>query len=175
MINDIFKLIRIKSDRGETKEGMPFGEGPAKALEEALSIAASMGFNTKNYENYVGTVDFNEKEKALDILAHLDVVPVSDEWTVTNPFEPIIKDGKLYGRGASDDKGPAVTALYAMKAVKDLNIPLNKNVRLILGTDEECGSSDIKYYYEDEEEAHDFFTRCRFLLINVEREVWARI
>ena len=63
MINDIFKLIRIKSDKGEAKEGMPFGEGPAKALEEALSIAASMGFTTKNYENYVGTVDFNEKEK----------------------------------------------------------------------------------------------------------------
>ena len=170
MINDIFKLIRIKSDRGEAKEGMPFGEGPAKALEEALSIAASMGFNTKNYENYVGTVDFNEKEKALDILAHLDVVPVSDEWTVTKPFEPIIKDGKLYGRGASDDKGPAVTALYAMKAVKDLNIPLNKNVRLILGTDEECGSSDIKYYYDREEEAPMTFSPdADFPLINVEK------
>ena len=138
--------------------------------EEALSMAASMGFVTKNYENYVGAVDFNEKEKALDILAHLDVVPVSDEWTVTKPFEPIIKDGKLYGRGASDDKGPAVTALYAMKAVKDLNIPLNKNVRLILGTDEECGSSDIKYYYDREEEAPMTFSPdADFPLINVEK------
>ena len=59
-------------------------------------MAASMGFVTKNYENYVGAVDFNEKEKALDILAHLDVVPVSDEWTVTKPFEPIIKDGPRF-------------------------------------------------------------------------------
>lgn len=170
MINDIFKLIKIRSDKGEAKDGMPFGEGPAKVLEEALSMAASMGFVTKNYENYVGAVDFNEKEKALDILAHLDVVPVSDEWTVTKPFEPIIKDGRLYGRGASDDKGPAVTALYAMKAVKDLNIPLNKNVRLILGTDEECGSSDIKYYYNREEEAPMTFSPdADFPLINVEK------
>lgn len=170
IIENIFKLIRINSIKGEAKEGMPFGEGPAKALEEALKIAKEMGFETKNYENYVGTVDFNGKEKALDILAHLDVVPVSEDWTVTQPFEPIVKDGKLYGRGSSDDKGPAIVALHAMKAVKDLNIPLSKNVRLILGTDEECGSSDIKYYYAKEEEAPMTFSPdADFPLINVEK------
>ena len=113
MLSDICKLIRIKSDRQEAKEGMPFGAGVVKALEEALSIASNMGFATNNYDNYVGTVDFNDKEKALDILAHLDVVPAGDEWTVTEPYNPIIKDGKLYGRGAADDKGPAIVALYA--------------------------------------------------------------
>ena len=138
MLKDICKVIRIKSDRQEAKEGMPCGEGGVRALEEALSIAKNMGFETKNYDNYVGTVDFNNKEKALDILAHLDVVPASNEWTITEPYNPIIKDGKLYGRGAADDKVPAIVALYALKAVKDLNIPLSKNVRLILGTDEEC-------------------------------------
>ena len=61
---------------------MPYGEGPAKALEAALRLAESMGFKTKNYDNYVGTVDFNDNEKGLDILAHLDVVPAGDEWTV---------------------------------------------------------------------------------------------
>ena len=95
----------------------------------------------------------NEKEKQLDILAHLDVVPAGEGWTVTEPFEPVEKDGKLYGRGTADDKGPAVAALYAMRAVKELGIPLSKNVRLILGTDEECGSSDIRHYYDVEEEA----------------------
>ena len=57
------------------------------------------------------------------------------------------KDGKIYGRGTADDKGPAIAALYAMRAVKELGIPVKKNVRLILGTDEECGSSDIRHYY----------------------------
>ena len=170
MLNDICKMIRIKSDRQEAKEGMPFGEGVVRALEEALNIASNMGFSTNNYDNYVGTVDFNDKEKALDILAHLDVVPAGDEWTVTEPYNPIIKDGKLYGRGAADDKGPAIVALYALKAVKDLNIPLSKNVRLILGTDEECGSTDIEHYYKIEKEAPMTFSPdADFPVINVEK------
>jgi len=170
MLNDICDLIRIRSDRSEAKEDMPFGEGPAKALKAALELAEGMGFNTTNYDNYVGAIDFNDKEKQLDILAHLDVVPVSDDWTVTKPFEPIMKDGKLYGRGSADDKGPALAALYALKAVKDLNIPLSKNVRLILGTDEECGSSDIAYYYKKEKEAPMTFSPdADFPVINIEK------
>ena len=171
MLEDISKLIRINSIKGEAKEGMPFGEGPAKALEEALKIADGMGFKTKNYDNYVGTVDLNDKEKGLDILGHLDVVPVSDEWTITGPFEPLIQDGKLYGRGSSDDKGPSVVALYALKAVKDLNIPLNKNARLILGTDEESGSGkELEHYYGIEKEAPMTFSPdAEFPVINIEK------
>lgn len=170
ILNDICDMVRIKSDRGKPKENMPYGEGPAKALEAALKLAESMGFKTKNYDNYVGTIDFNDNEKALDILAHLDVVPASDEWAVTKPFEPVIKDGKIYGRGTADDKGPAIIALYALKAVKDLNIPLSKNVRLILGTDEECGSSDIEHYYKIEKEAPMTFSPdADFPLINIEK------
>lgn len=170
MLKDICDLIRIKSDKGEPKENMPFGEGPAKALEAALKLADSMGFKTKNYDNYVGTVDFNDKEKGLDILGHLDVVPASDEWTVTQPYEPVIKDGKLYGRGSADDKGPSIAALYALKAVKDLGIDLSKNVRLILGTDEECGSSDIEHYYAIEKEAPMTFSPdAEFPVINIEK------
>ncbi|MGN0145257.1 MAG: dipeptidase PepV [Clostridium sp.] len=170
ILNDICDQIRIKSDKGEAKENMPYGEGPAKALEAALKLADSMGFKTKNYDNYVGTVDFNDNEKGLDILAHLDVVPAGDEWTVTQPYDPVIKDGKIYGRGTADDKGPAIVALYALKAVKDLNIPLSKNVRLILGTDEECGSSDIEHYYAVEKEAPMTFSPdAEFPLINIEK------
>lgn len=170
MLNDICSIIKIKSDREKAINGMPFGEGPAKALESALNLAEGMGFKTKNYENYVGTIDFNENEKGLDILAHLDVVPASDDWKVTKPFEPLIKDGKLYGRGSADDKGPAIVALYALKAIKDLNIPLRKNVRLILGTDEECGSEDIDYYYKIEKEAPMTFSPdADFPVINIEK------
>ena len=80
---------------------------------------------------------------------------------MTEPFKPVLKDGKLYGRGTADDKGPAVAALYAMRAVKELGIPLKKNVRLILGTDEECGSSDIRHYYSIEKEAPMTFSPMR--------------
>lgn len=153
MLEDICTLCRINSEKMPYKEGMPYGEGAFTALAEALSMAENYGFSITNYDNYVGTVDLNEKESQLDILAHLDVVPAGEGWKETEPFEPVVKGDKLFGRGTADDKGPAVAALYAMRAVKELGIPLKKNARLILGTDEECGSSDIAHYYAIEKEA----------------------
>ena len=84
-------------------------------------------------------------EDALAILAHLDVVPEGDGWKYPS-YGAVIENGRMYGRGTSDDKGPAVAALYAMKAVKDAGIPLRHKVRLILGCDEESGWEDIAHY-----------------------------
>lgn len=170
LIDDVMKLVRIDSQRTQETPGKPYGEGPAEVLEAAKELMDSYGFATRNYENRVVTGDFNEKEKQLDILAHLDVVPVTKDWTVTDPFQPVIRDGKIYGRGTADDKGPAMAALYAMKAVKDLGIELDYNVRLILGSDEECGSSDLVYYYGVEKEAPMSFTPdADFPVINIEK------
>ena len=170
LVRDVCRLVRIKSDRGEAKEGAPFGEGPLRALNDAMELTRGMGFAVTNYDNYVMTADLGGEEPGLDILAHLDVVPVSDSWTVTQPFEPLVLDGRIYGRGTADDKGPAVAALYAMKAVKDLGIPLKKRVRLILGTDEECGSSDLEHYYAREEEAPASVSPdADFPIINLEK------
>ena len=170
MVEDICTLIRIPSDRQAPKPGMPFGEGPAKALEAAMEIGCRMGLKVTDYDHYVATFDLNEKEKGLDILAHLDVVPVGDDWTKTRPFEPKIIDGKLYGRGSADDKGPAMAGLWAAKAVKDLGIALSKNCWVILGTDEESGSSDIAHYYKLEKEAPATFSPdADFPVINVEK------
>lgn len=178
MIRDISTLIRIPSEKDEPKGNMPFGENLAKALAAAEEIARGMGFSVKNYDNYTAAVDLNDLPRQLDILAHLDVVPAGNGWSVTKPFEPLVKDGKLYGRGSSDDKGPAMAALYAMKAVRDLGVPLKKNVRLVLGTDEECGSSDITYYYEREKEAPMTFSPdASFPVINIEKgrySIWVK-
>lgn len=170
LIEDVKTLVSINSKKSVAKENMPFGEGVAKALEKALNMAKEYGFSTKNYDNYVGTIDLNDKERGLDILAHLDVVPEGEGWVVTEPFKPIVLDGKIYGRGSSDDKGPALAALYALRAVKELNIPLNKNVRLILGTDEEDGSACIKHYYSIEKEAPMTFTPDgEYPIVNIEK------
>ncbi|RGY97292.1 Sapep family Mn(2+)-dependent dipeptidase [Clostridium sp. AM58-1XD] len=170
MIDDICELCRINSEKQPYKEGMPYGEGINTALAAALSMAEKYGFSINNYDAYVGTADLNDGEKCLDILAHLDVVPAGEGWKVTEPFEPVVKDGKLYGRGTADDKGPAVAALYAMRAVKELGIPVTKNVRLLLGTDEECGSSDIPHYYAVEEEAPMTFSPdAAFPVVNTEK------
>lgn len=170
MLDDICTLCRVNSEKMSYKEGMPFGEGAFHALKVALGMAEGYGFSINNYDNFVGTIDLNDKEKQLDILAHLDVVPAGEGWKITEPFEPVVIDGRIYGRGTADDKGPAVAALYAMRAVKELGIPVNKNVRLILGTDEECGSSDIPHYYSLEEEAPMTFSPdAEYPVINIEK------
>lgn len=172
LLNDLFELMRINSERMEPKDGMPYGEGPAKALAKGMEILKKYGFSAKNHENYVITGDMGPGDRALDILAHLDVVPAGDlaDWHETKPFEPVIKDGILYGRGSSDDKGPAISALYAMRAIKELNIPLKKGVRLILGSDEECGSSDIAHYYKSEKAAPmSISPDANWPLINIEK------
>lgn len=148
LVEDIMTLVRIDSAKAEAKEGKPFGEGPARALEEGTAIIEKYDFRVNNCDNYAIDASLNEEKPGLDILAHLDVVPGGDGWTLTTPFEPIVQDGRIIGRGTSDDKGPAMAALLAMRAVRDLGIELEKNVKLILGSDEECGSSDIRYYFQ---------------------------
>ena len=98
LIAAVKRLCAIRSVKDEPKPGMPFGEGCDAALQEALTIAAEMGLATKNYEGYVGTVDLNDKEPALGILAHLDVVEAGEGWTMP-PYECTEKDGRIYGRG----------------------------------------------------------------------------
>ena len=170
LVEMISRLVRIRSVREEAQPGMPFGPGPAAALAEGLKLAEELGFAAKNYDNYVGAVDFNDQETQLHILCHLDVVGEGTGWTVTQPYEPVEVDGMLYGRGTDDDKGPVAAVLLAMQAVKDLGVPLKKNVRLLMGTDEESGSEDIAYYYSKEPYAPCTFSPDgEFPVINLEK------
>lgn len=170
MLDDICVLCRINSEKMPAEEGMPYGPGAAECLDTALDMAEEYGFEVQEFDGYVGCADLNELPRQLDILAHLDVVPAGEGWKETEPFQPVVKDGRIYGRGTADDKGPAVAALYAMRAVKELNIPLKKNVRLILGTDEECGSSDIPHYYAVEKEAPMTFSPdAEYPVTNIEK------
>ncbi|MBR2955011.1 MAG: Sapep family Mn(2+)-dependent dipeptidase [Ruminococcus sp.] len=145
MIAFLGELIAVRSVEGEPTENCPFGENSAKALEIMLNKCEEFGFPVENVENYAGSADFDSTEPALAILSHLDVVPEGSGWT-SDPYVLKRENGILTGRGTIDDKGPAVASLYAMKALKDLGIPLKKGVRLIFGTNEENGGPDIKNY-----------------------------
>ena len=146
-VEAVSRLVSIDSGEGDGAPGAPFGPGPAAALEEALTIAKEWGLAAENHEGYVGTASLNDGEDALHILGHLDVVAPGEGWTVTQPYAPKLVDGLLYGRGTDDDKGPVIASLLAMKAVKDLGIPLKKNCKVIMGTNEESGSGDIAWYF----------------------------
>lgn len=168
-VESLAKLVAIRSVVGQAEEGMPYGRGPAEALALGLEMAASAGLATRNLDNQVGIVDLNDKESNLGILCHLDVVDVGEGWN-TPPFSATIENGMIYGRGVNDDKGPAVAALYAIKAVKDLGIPLKYNVRLVLGTAEETGSSDITYYLSREDPPPNVFSPDgNFPVVNTEK------
>ncbi len=176
MIEDLKLLVRIPSVRSEALEGMPYGAACAEAVGAMQGLMEKYGLETTNYGNHCIAGDLKgQGEKALDILAHLDVVPVSENWTKTSPFEPLIEGDRIYGRGTQDDKGPAVASLYAMRCMKELGICLKKGVRLLCGSDEECGSGDLDYYYSIEEEAeYTFSPDADYPLINVEKGRLAR-
>ena len=150
IIKETCNLINIPSISEETNNpDMPFGKSAKEALEYALNLGKKLGFRTKNLDGYCGYIEFGEGEKLIGIIGHLDVVPSGDGWD-TPPFEATIKNNKIFGRGAIDDKGPVVASLYAMKAIKDTQ-KLNCRVRLILGINEEKAWKCIKHYKKVEE------------------------
>lgn len=177
MLDDLASLIAIDSSgEGPVKEGMPFGEGPAKALHEFLKIAERMGLKTDNVDNYAGVVSYGDGEETVGVLAHLDVVPAGKGWS-TDPFTLTIKDGNMYGRGVMDDKGSAVAALYGLRIIRDLNIPLKRGLRLVVGTNEENGSKCMEYYATHREPPTLGFTPdANYPLIHGEKgSFWAKL
>ena len=120
-------------------------QGAVEALHWVLDLAASMGFRTGNLDDMVGWAEYGEGEELVAVLGHLDVVPVGDGWTMP-PFGGVIEDGRLYGRGAIDDKGPILAALFALDEIKRSGTPLRRRVRVLFGTEEETGTADMEYY-----------------------------
>lgn len=157
LIENLRMLIKYKSISVETEGNMPFGKENAKCLHEALNIANEYGFTTKNLDNYCEYAEIGKGDKIIGIATHLDVVPAGEGWK-TDPFCATIKDNKIYGRGTSDDKGAVVASMLALKIIKEMGIPLNKRVRLIMGCAEETGSKCMQYYNEKEEEFEIGFT-----------------
>lgn len=148
MTRDIIRLVRIPSiSSPQESDEAPFGEGCRDCLEEMLALGREHGFCTENYENRVGSIGSRDKDwdNMIGFWNHLDVVPVGNQWTY-EPFEPVLKDYFLIGRGAQDNKGPAVGILYMMKCLRELDIPMKHQLRLFVGCDEERGMADLEYY-----------------------------
>lgn len=169
LIADIRKWCAVPSLQAPELPGKPFGEDVARMLDMALETARSYGFETRNIDYYAGDVSMGSGEQTMGMLAHLDIVPVGDGWT-HDPFGAEVVDGKIFGRGTIDDKGPALCALYAMRAVRDCGVPLKDGVRLILGCDEETGMSDMRYYAAHEKMPdYGFSPDASFPLIYIEK------
>lgn len=159
MIKEIQELIQIPSvtDAGE-KGDMPYGEHVYEALKYVLNLCDKFGFRTKNCENRVGYAEIGEGDEMIGIMCHLDVMPEGKGWKYP-AFGGEIHDGKLYGRGVIDDKGPAIMTIYAMKELLESGMELHKRIRIIFGCQEESGDwLDMQYYQEHEEHPTYGFT-----------------
>ncbi len=175
LVQELQELVQINSilDEDTRTTEIPFGNGPLQALEWLLSKGQKEGLLTKNVDNYAGHIEMGAGEELLGILCHVDVVPIGDDadWTYP-PFSGTVADGKLYARGAIDDKGPTVAAWMAMKLVKDAGIQLDKRVRMIVGTDEETGFRCVDHYFKQEEmPSIGFAPDADFPLINAEKGI----
>lgn len=76
--------------------------------------------------------------------AHYDGQPVDPaEWKVTQPFTPIVKDGRIWARSASDDKAPILALAAALDALREAKTPLRSNIKFFFDGEEEAGSPHI--------------------------------
>ena len=163
------RWVRIPSVKSGAEEGAPFGREIRRMLDTAMADARAMGFAVRDFDGYACDVTLGGAAEKIAVLGHLDVVPVGDGWTKP-PFEALTENGRMYGRGTNDDKGPALAALFAMKALKEAGIPLKKGIRLILGCDEEEGWADMAYYGARERIPDvGFSPDASFPLINTEK------
>jgi succinyl-diaminopimelate desuccinylase len=156
LVADLIGLVNIRSVREAPAPGQPFGPGPAAVIDRGLEMGGRYGFETENDEYY--TLSFILKgrtEKELGIISHVDVVPEGNGWTY-EPYQAKVVDGYVVGRGSGDDKGPSVAALYALRALRDLDAGLSHSVRLIWGANEESGMEDVKRYLKTHTSLPDF-------------------
>lgn len=150
MIEALQKLVSFQSIAKEEGPEYPYGKEVCGAKEYVLELAKSFGMRVEDVPDKYAYIEIGEGPRLIGILSHLDVVPAGDGWT-QDPFGGEIVDGKIYGRGTTDDKGPTIAVLYAMKALKE-KTTLSARIRLILGQTEENGEwRDIEAYTDAEE------------------------
>lgn len=183
------QMMQIASVKGEPAPGAPFGKEPRRGMDLAMALGQSWGFETGVVNNAVGYVQWSGKNSAdghqkkavaandeldreyIGIVGHLDVVPAGEGWHFP-PFDLTESDGVLYGRGILDNKGPIMSCFYGMKVLKDDGFVPDKTLRILFGTDEESGMSDIPLYLEQEAPPVFGFTPdCKYPVVYGERGV----
>lgn len=122
-------------------------EAHAEQKAWLMKTAADLGFVARD-AGKITEIELPGPENApvLGLVIHGDVVPVeAGEWHFP-PFEGRVENGYVLGRGAVDDKGPLIQALLAMKALAESGIVRTHTVRLLVGSEEESGSTEIAEY-----------------------------
>lgn len=175
IVKDVLQMPTVLEAYEPENLDAPFGKDIRKALDYMLDLGKNDGFKVKNIDNYAGHIEMGQGDEVVGVLGHLDVVPAGGKWHQP-PFSAYEEDGKIYARGAMDDKGPTIAAYIAFKMIQDQGIQLNKKVRLILGCDEESGMRGIVRYLEKEQMPDlGFAPDAEFPLIYAEKGIYSFI
>ena len=172
LLNDLSEIVAIPSVYGSPQKDAPYGVECKRALEWFVAKARSYGLEAENIDNACAYAEVGAGDECVGVLGHLDVVPAGNGWS-TPPFKMTEENGKVYGRGVGDDKGAVVVCLHALKELKESGAALKRRVRLIVGSDEERGSSCIRHYVSSGNEvpAMSFVPDSEFPVINSEKGI----
>ena len=152
LFDGLRRMVAIPSIRGKEEPDAPFGRGPKQALEEVLKIATELGFQTKNIDDKIGYAEYGENRADgayYGVFGHVDVMPLGEGWN-SPPLSLTLREGKLFGRGTLDNKGPILSNLYALYVLKENGVTFDRPVRIVFGTNEETGFGCVKHYLTKE-------------------------
>ena len=152
LFDGLRRMVAIPSIRGKEEPDAPFGIGPKQALEEVLKIATELGFHTKNIDDKIGYAEYGENRADgayYGVFGHVDVMPLGEGWN-SPPLSLTLREGKLFGRGTLDNKGPILSNLYALYVLKENGVTFDRPVRIVFGTNEETGFGCVKHYLTKE-------------------------
>ena len=151
IIEKWIEVSKIPAIKSEAADGAPFGKPCAEALEACAKLFAEQGFDSKVYTNSgYALVHYGKGEKTIGLFGHSDVVPVGDDWIYTKPFEPVVIDNTLIGRGVEDNKSGIMASLCIMNILRDCNIPMKNQVMAFIGSEEETGMTDIEAFAKEQ-------------------------
>lgn len=150
ILEDLKAVVAIPSVAKVTPGEYPFGKDAAAAIDKAMELCAKYDLNAKNCDYYAMHAELGEGEENAVVMAHLDVVPAGEGWT-GDPYVMEIRDGFAYGRGVSDNKGPAIVALHCLRALRDNGVIGRRKLRVVLGSAEEIGMEDMGHYFAKEQ------------------------
>ncbi|MEM1658899.1 MAG: ArgE/DapE family deacylase [Candidatus Jordarchaeales archaeon] len=158
------EAVRLLRELVKIDTVVPPGRGYGEMVDFLDPVFSELGFRTKRVvvpEEKVKLIPYplegprvnlvarREADKPpLTIYAHMDVVPVEEKWSVP-PFEGVVKDGRIYGRGVADMKGFIAAVVTALRVVHELGLKPNYDITCVMCTDEELGVYPGVYYLVD--------------------------
>ena len=151
IIEDFSRMLAVPSPLAKAEKDAPNGIYTKRMLEVAVQMFREKGFDANiSEDNLYALVKYGEGKKSIGLFSHGDVVPVDDKWIMTEPFSPKVINGRMFARGACDNKNAIIFGLWLMRGLDELGIKMKNSLTLFVGSNEEAGMNDIEAFAQNE-------------------------